>query len=170
MRWRASPGHRAPAGLQPPAHARDLVIGEGFYLLCFGRSLWVCDVSGGPFQLKATKSGKTPLGLEEPTGTAESRSAEFDEAAAELRRSLDFAKVPTREKAEVVAAFAHKQEVTAGYIGDNSDLERHQRNHCSSADCENRLEIQLSPGSDTNVTFRQLRGQNRTYELHCSTG
>jgi hypothetical protein len=43
--------------------------------------------------------------------------AEFDEIAAELGRSLDFAKVPKREKDEVVAAFAaHKSEVTAGYI------------------------------------------------------
>jgi hemoglobin len=30
---------------------------------------------------------------------------------------LDFAKVPKREKAEVLAAFAdHKEEVTAGYV------------------------------------------------------
>jgi hemoglobin len=36
--------------------------------------------------------------------------------AAELGRSLDFAKVPAREKGEVLAAFAaHKNEVTAGY-------------------------------------------------------
>jgi hemoglobin len=36
--------------------------------------------------------------------------------AAELGRSLDFAKVPAREKGEVLAAFAaHKDEVTAGY-------------------------------------------------------
>jgi len=36
--------------------------------------------------------------------------------AAELGRTLDFAKVPQREKAEVLAAFAaHKGEVTAGY-------------------------------------------------------
>jgi hemoglobin len=43
--------------------------------------------------------------------------AEFDEVAAELGRSLDFAKVPKREKGEVLAAFAaHKNEVTAGYV------------------------------------------------------
>ena len=36
--------------------------------------------------------------------------------ASELGRSLDFAKVPAREKGEVLAAFAaHKNEVTAGY-------------------------------------------------------
>src|SRR4029078_10491012 len=33
------------------------------------------------------------------------------------RRTLDFVKVPQREKAEVLAAFAaHKNEVTAGYV------------------------------------------------------
>jgi hemoglobin len=43
--------------------------------------------------------------------------AEFDEVAAELARRMDFAKVPKREKAEVLAAFAaHKDEVTAGYL------------------------------------------------------
>ena len=36
---------------------------------------------------------------------------------AELGRTLDFAKVPKREKEEVLAAFAaHKSEVTAGYM------------------------------------------------------
>jgi hemoglobin len=37
-------------------------------------------------------------------------------SAAELGRSLDFAKAPAKEKGEVLAAFAaHKAEVTAGY-------------------------------------------------------
>ena len=41
----------------------------------------------------------------------------FDEVAAELGRTLDFFKVPKREKTEVLAAFAaHKGEVTAGYV------------------------------------------------------
>jgi hemoglobin len=84
--------------------------------LKFMRTLWVCDVSGGPFQFKATKPGTTPLGLEEAHRELRISPAEFDEVAAELARSLDFAKVPKREKAEVLAAFAaHKDEVTAGY-------------------------------------------------------
>ena len=42
--------------------------------------------------------------------------AEFDEVAAELGRTLDFFKVPEREKGEVLAAFAaHKGEVNEGY-------------------------------------------------------
>ena len=37
--------------------------------------------------------------------------------AAELGRTLDFFKVPKREKSEVLAAFAaHKDKVTAGYV------------------------------------------------------
>jgi hemoglobin len=56
------------------------------------------------------------LGLEEAHRDLHISPAEFDEVAAELGRSLDFAKVPAPEKAEVLAAFAaHKDEVTAGY-------------------------------------------------------
>ena len=84
--------------------------------LKFMRTLWVCNVSGGPFQFTATKPGKTPLGLEEAHRNLRISPAEFDEVAAELGRTLDFAKVPKPEKAEVLAAFAaHKDEVTAGY-------------------------------------------------------
>jgi hemoglobin len=85
--------------------------------LKFMRTLWVADVSGGPFKFTATKPGKTALGLEEAHRDLKISPAEFDEVAAELGRSLDFAKVPKREKAEVLAAFAaHKNEVTAGYV------------------------------------------------------
>jgi hemoglobin len=85
--------------------------------LKFQRTLWVSNVSGGPFQFTATRPGATPLGLEEAHRNLQISPAEFDEVAAELARSLDFAKVPKREKAEVLAAFAaHKDEVTAGYV------------------------------------------------------
>ena len=84
--------------------------------LKFMRTLWVCDVAGGPFKFTATKPGKTPLGLEEAHRQFRISPAEFDEVAAELGRTLDHFKVPKREKAEVLAAFAaHKGEVTAGY-------------------------------------------------------
>jgi hemoglobin len=84
--------------------------------LKFMRTLWVCDVSGGPFKFTPTKPGKTPLGLEEAHRDLRISPAEFDEVAAELGRTLDFFKVPEREKGEVLAAFAsHKDEVTAGY-------------------------------------------------------
>ncbi|MFY9815299.1 MAG: group 1 truncated hemoglobin [Pseudolabrys sp.] len=85
--------------------------------LKFMRTLWVCSVSGGPFQFTATKPGKTSLGLEEAHRDLRISPAEFDEVAAELGRTLDFFKVPKREKSEVLAAFAaHKDEVTAGYV------------------------------------------------------
>ena len=86
--------------------------------LKFMRTLWVCDVSGGPFQFTATKPGATPLDLEEAHRDLRISPPEFDEVAAELGRTLDFFKVPAREKAEVLAAFAaHKNEVIAGYPG-----------------------------------------------------
>jgi hemoglobin len=88
--------------------------------LKFMRTLWVCNVSGGPFQYTATKPGTMPLGLEEAHRDLRISPAEFDEVAAELGRTLDFFKVPKREKAEVLAAFAaHKGEVTAGYVAAN---------------------------------------------------
>jgi len=84
--------------------------------LKFKRTLWVCEVTGGPFKCSPTKPGKTHLGLESAHLELKISPAEFDEVAAELGRSLDFAKVPAREKGEVLAAFAaHKNEVTAGY-------------------------------------------------------
>ena len=85
--------------------------------LKFMRTLWVCNVSGGPFQFTATKPGTTPLGLEEAHRDLQISPAEFDAVAVELGRTLDFVKVPKREKDEVLAAFAaHKDEVTAGYV------------------------------------------------------
>ena len=85
--------------------------------LKFMRTLWVSNVSGGPFQYTATKPGTKPLGLEEAHRDLRISPAEFDEVAAELGRTLDFVKVPKSEKAEVLAAFgAHKDEVTAGYV------------------------------------------------------
>jgi len=86
--------------------------------LKFMRTLWVCTISGGPFQYTATKPGATTLGLEEAHRDLQISPAEFDEVAAELGRTLDFFKVPKGEKGEVLAAFAaHKKEVTAGYVG-----------------------------------------------------
>ncbi|MGB8051130.1 MAG: hypothetical protein WCF53_25005, partial [Pseudolabrys sp.] len=47
--------------------------------LKFMRTLWVCSVSGGPFQFTATKPGKTSLGLEEAHRDLRISPAEFDE-------------------------------------------------------------------------------------------
>ena len=84
--------------------------------LKFMRTLWVCNVAGGPQHYGATEPGSTPLGLEEAHRELKISPAEFDEVAAELGRTLDFFKVPEPEKKEVLAAFgAHKDEVTEGY-------------------------------------------------------
>jgi hemoglobin len=86
--------------------------------LRFMRTLWVCEVSGGPFKFVATKPGTTPLGLEAAHRDLKISPAEFDEVAAELARTLDFFKIPAPEKEEVLTAFAaHKDEVTAGHLG-----------------------------------------------------
>lgn len=85
--------------------------------LKFMRTLWVCNVSGGPFQFTATRPGSTALGLEEAHRALKISPAEFDEVAAELGRTLDAFKVPEQEKGEVLAAFAaHKGEVNEGFM------------------------------------------------------
>ena len=85
--------------------------------LKFMRTLWVCNVSGGPFQYTPVRPGKTLLGLEEAHRALKISPAEFDEVAAELARTLDAFNVPAAEKDEVLAAFAaHKGEVTEGYV------------------------------------------------------
>jgi hemoglobin len=83
--------------------------------LKFMRTLWLCNVAGGPFQFSATRPGSTALGLEEAHRSLRISPAEFDEVAAVLARTLDAFDVPEREKGEVLAAFAaHKGEVTEG--------------------------------------------------------
>jgi hemoglobin len=83
--------------------------------LKFMRTLWVCEVSGGPQKFVATKPGENPLGLEEAHRDLKITSEEFDEVAAELGRTLDHFEIPEREKTEVLEAFAaHKDEVIAG--------------------------------------------------------
>jgi hemoglobin len=85
--------------------------------LKFMRTLWLCEVAGGPFQFAATKPGSTHLGLEEAHRALRIAPVEFDAVAAELGKALDFFGVPRAEKDEVLAAFAaHKGEVTAGSI------------------------------------------------------
>jgi len=81
------------------------------------RTLWVCNVAGGPYQYVGTKPGSTVLGLEEAHRELQISPEEFDEVAAELGRSLDAFNVPKQEKGEVLAAFAaHKGEVNEGFM------------------------------------------------------
>ena len=84
--------------------------------LKFMRTLWVCDIAGGPQDYAATNPGSTQLGLENAHRELKISPAEFDEVAAELGRTLDHFDVPAHEKEEVLGAFAaHKDEVTEGY-------------------------------------------------------
>ena len=81
------------------------------------RTLWVCDVAGGPQKYVATRPGSTDLGLEEAHRNLRISPDEFDEVAAELGRTLDAVGVPEQEKGEVLAAFAaHKGEVNEGAL------------------------------------------------------
>ena len=81
------------------------------------RTLWVCGVSAGPFKYTATRHASTALGFEEAHHDLKISPAELDEVAAEPGRALDFAKVPSREKGEILGAFAaHKKEVTIGHM------------------------------------------------------
>jgi hemoglobin len=83
--------------------------------LKFMRTLWVCNVAGGPFEYTPTEPGSTNLGLEEAHREFSISPTEFDEVAAELARTLDAFEIPDQEKQEVLAAFAaHKGEVTEG--------------------------------------------------------
>ena len=84
--------------------------------LKFMRTLWVAEVSGGPFKFSATRPGRTHLGLENAHRDLQISPAEFDAVAGVLARSLDHFSVPQRERTEVLAAFAaHKGEVTEGW-------------------------------------------------------
>jgi hemoglobin len=56
--------------------------------LKFMRTLWVCEVTGGPFKFSPTKPGKTHLGLEEAHRDLKISPEEFDEVAAELGAAL----------------------------------------------------------------------------------
>jgi len=76
--------------------------------LKFLRTLWVCDVAGGPFKYTAQPLDKAHFDLHISPEV-------FDMVAGHLAETLDQFNVPEREKQEVLGAFAaHKGEVTAG--------------------------------------------------------
>ena len=83
------------------------------------RTLWVCDVAGGPFDYVGTKPERDPISLEQAHRELGDypRRIRCRRGFPELARSLDFFKVPEREKGEVLAAFAaHKGGVTEGSL------------------------------------------------------
>ena len=85
--------------------------------LKFMRTLWVCDVAGGPFNYVGTRPGHDMLGLEEAHRDLRITPDEFDAVAGELANALDAFDIPESETDAVLAAFAaHKAEVTEGAI------------------------------------------------------
>ena len=84
--------------------------------LKFMRTLWVANLSGGPFEYTPTRPGTTNLGLEEAHKNLKISPKEFDAVAKVLLRSLNHFKVPETETNQVLSAFAaHKDEVTKGW-------------------------------------------------------
>lgn len=85
--------------------------------LKFMRTLWVCDIAGGPFKFSPTKPGRCPLSLENAHQEFVISPDEFDAVAQELAATLAHFAVPERETAEVLAAFAsHKPDVNQGFF------------------------------------------------------
>ena len=83
--------------------------------LKFMRTLWLCNVAGGPQGYVGTRPGKDRLSLEEAHRELHIAPEEFDAVAGILAKTLDEFQVPAAEKGEVLAAFAaHKGEVTEG--------------------------------------------------------
>ena len=75
--------------------------------LKFNRTLWVCAVSGGPYEYTAKS-------LDEAHSDLHISPEVFDEVSAVLASALDHFNVPAREKDEVLAAFnAQKPDVTS---------------------------------------------------------
>lgn len=108
----AKVGQGSPNAALDAWHTKELDRLPG---LKFMRTLWVCEVAGGPQKFVATEPGRSPLGLEEAHREFAITPDQFDEVAAELQRSLQTLGVPERETGEVLAAFAqHKGEVTEG--------------------------------------------------------
>lgn len=84
--------------------------------LKFMRTLWVANLSGGPFEYTPTRPGTTNLGLEAAHKNLKISPKEFDAVAKVLSRSLKHFKVPETETNQVLSAFAaHKDEVTKGW-------------------------------------------------------
>lgn len=76
--------------------------------LKWGRTWWLAMKAGGPFLYTGREMRDAHWDLKISPEV-------FDEVAAELARTLDDFKMPEREKAEVLAAFAaEKGEVSAG--------------------------------------------------------
>lgn len=83
--------------------------------LKFQRTLWMCQVTGGPQVFVRTHPEPSALNLQNAHCPLQINSNEFDRVAKILGDTLDKYGVGTQEKNEVLAAFgAHKGEVIYG--------------------------------------------------------
>jgi hemoglobin len=70
--------------------------------LKFMRTLWICQMAGGPFQYTGKELGEAHADLH-------ITSDEFDEVGAEIAGALDYFKVPEGEKQELLAVIVSKK-------------------------------------------------------------
>ena len=81
------------------------------------RTLWASATAGGPYKYIPTKPGSTHMGLDEAHRNLRISPEEFDEIIRILAMTLDYFKVPSKEKDEVLTAFvARKPEIIRGYL------------------------------------------------------
>jgi hemoglobin len=81
----------------------------------FQRTLWVCEVTGGPQKYVPTVKGQKRLDVSDAHRKFKITSAEFDEVVQELYRSMIQCKVDPAAIDGVLAAFnAHKSEAISG--------------------------------------------------------
>jgi hemoglobin len=83
--------------------------------LKFQRTLWVCEVTGGPQKYIPTVKGQKRLDISEAHRRFKITEAEFDEVVQELYRSMIQCKVDPAAFDGVLSAFnAHKAEAISG--------------------------------------------------------
>jgi hemoglobin len=75
--------------------------------LKFMRTLWVCDIAGGPQQYAATKPGSTHLGLEEAHRALKISPAIFDESRLSLGDRLSTSTCPSPRKGRFLPHSPH---------------------------------------------------------------
>ena len=75
--------------------------------LKFMRTLWVCDISGGPQHYAGTEPGSTPLGLEEAHRELKISPDEFARSRASSRERLMPSMCPSRRKGRSWARSPH---------------------------------------------------------------
>lgn len=80
------------------------------------RTLWVADISGGPYEFVATKHGVCPMSLENAHSKFKISPEEFEAVAKVLQRAMAYYNVPKKEQNEVLEAFgSHQEDINYGF-------------------------------------------------------